>query len=692
MSYHPQSPSRDSDTINKKRKRISHESEELAWTAARCSRLLRSITHRIGALRKLAGNPHTEERMIPKRTTVEKRAASHWSTQDPVWMGDAKRKTGAKTFAGKKKAIKQPHAQKAANESFIAFPSPFVRRVVLGGDVSPEVPFVRPALPPSRLTRQLPIKAASPRIEAENGLLSAFESVLSATKGCSPRLLHGSRSLMSTCLRNVPRYITINEDDDEHSNFSSEIMSYLEEYGTKENGGWSGLREVVRSQAMQAICEAIGDGILSETITKDFLHQCGKQDWIPEGQEILCAWICSREAVTPKQIETLINFGREQRCEAFVFRLMRRAIEQDSTKLAGFCKSPGFWKNLLRSLAGASPYEAAALLSISVKFGLEQEINCSQGLGLGLKETMLKLIAMAASSTLLNNAQSDPGKMAHIVHSLAADAIFSNASHLPGELHSLLISCSMFILSVSPNSSAPFDSSDLSVLLPSTSSKTRPSRFNFAADIISSAFLLGQDLNSDLIGPLLERMTQQANVAPLYKQIAFVALTTKQEVSACKDTDVLLAEVLNELIPADGATMGKTPRTPGKPLPVGFRWEEGLCEWVTKTPFAAVETKPPTPVAVPSLEDKENRAPSRAECCKSTQRERCVPLNSPDVLAFSPRSRKVEESPLRPRQGKRARLSQTRGVMMRKEVRSRTSRLPLGCRLVGEDSADELGF
>lgn len=700
MSYYLQTPSTDLNNIIKRRKRISHESEELAWTAARCNRLLRSITQRIGALRKLVDNDFTESAPKPRKS-LEKRVANHWSTQDPVWMGDGKRKPGTKTFKARKKVSKQEVSKEVAKDSEIAFPSPFVRRFGLDGRnseiASPAATFARPALP-ARLTRQLPIKPGSQRIEAEQGLSSALSSLLGATAGKGPQDSKGTRSLMSTCLRNVPQYIALNEEDEseEDHDFSSEILSYLEDLGTKENGGWSGLREVVRSQAMHALCEAIEDEVLSEKLIRELVDICGFQESAAEGQDLLTAWMKAGDSVTAKQIESLTTFGKQQRCESSSFRVMRQVLDENSASLVGFCKAPRFFNDLLRSLASASSYEAASFLSTCLESCLMRGVDCSQGVGLGIKETMLRLTTMAVSAMLLKNSRLEDTGMASVVHKLASNVIFSGHERKATELYGVMVNCSLLLLGVSHDSHGPLNAFDLSATLSYTAADRRL-HSDFAEAMVASVAALGQCLHSDLTSLLLERMVDQASTAPLYKEVALAAITANRQFSQDVENEALYVDYLSR-ISARSSSTTKTPRTPFRnDRKARFRWEEGICEWVSKTPFTAAADVPPTPSSIVTnlshSDNKENCVTASEKSCKSITKETCLLQNSPDVLALSPRKRPAAESPLVPRQAKRARAQKSRSAIVapKKQSRRRTSRLSTRSR-EGDDSADELGL
>lgn len=696
MSYHPQSPSRDLNIINKKRKRISHESEQLAWTAARCSRLLRSISSRIAAIRKLADSNISEVTVKPKKT-VAKRVASHWSTQDPVWMGDAKRKTGARTFAGRKKVTKAETQQKAPRDAAITFPSPFMRRIRPGEVSSPAVPFARPAAPTQRQSKHLPVRPGCKLEEAEIGLALAFSSILTTTSGQGPPRSQGARSLMSTCLRNVPQYIALYEEDEAEDDVdsSSELLSYLENLGTKENGGWSGLREVVRSQALYAICEAVQDEMLSEMTMKILIEHCGSQNAIPEGQEILTAWLTAGECITTKQIAALNSFGLEQNCVASTFRLMRVAGENQPTRLEAICRAPGFWNNILRSFSRAASFEAESFLSACFQRCLNTESIYSHSFELGLKETLMKLTTMAISATLLGTPHSEHSRLHTVVHRLAAVATFSNSESRSGNLHHLLVSCSLLLLGISQEPYESLSSDGLSHLL-STMTTFRSLHPAFADDIISSMATLDQHLHTDLIGIFLDKMVDRARAAPLFRQVALAAVTTKQLSCQGEEDSALCAQYISRMSTSSLGDLEKMPQTPfRKHSKASLRWEDGICEWVARTPFTAAVMAPPTPSSMrmehPKFDDKENTCPEESEKLFSAKKETCTLQYSPDVLALSPRKRVLAESPLRQRQTKKKRLSNPRVVLQKVDGRRRTSRLSSrSC--AEDDSADELGL
>ena len=82
----------------------------------------------------------------------------------------------------------------------------------------------------------------------------------------------GSRSLMSTCLRQVPDYMLREEkwqkeqDEDTDIDVPSEVYTYLEGFSSSESAGWLPLREVVRAHGVHMICEAIRNAVMPAEI------------------------------------------------------------------------------------------------------------------------------------------------------------------------------------------------------------------------------------------------------------------------------------------------------------------------------------------------------------------------------------------------------------------------------------------
>lgn len=307
------------ERIAPKRKRISQDSlrEEIPWTAARCNRLLRTITSRVNILRKqsklcAAGSAVREatqtsrgsSRCPSEEDASPPRKDRKSSAQDPEWLPGAETKTSSRAYGGKSR-------QKAApRKADSGFSTPFVKRLLKNAPLSTTKPCPNAVRADERPKKslQLPVQLASRNEEAQRNLVRAFDNLLIATSSASSTGRVGARSLMGACLRRVPDYIDLElEDLDEESkedeNITSSIYSELESLGTNSDGGWSGLREVVRSHGLHHVRAAIDEGLVKDARISELIATCSKHSALLEADSLLQTWISRDRLIKLGKVE-----------------------------------------------------------------------------------------------------------------------------------------------------------------------------------------------------------------------------------------------------------------------------------------------------------------------------------------------------------------------------------------------------
>ena len=308
------------ERIAPKRKRISQDSlrEEIPWTAARCNRLLRTITSRVNILRRqsrlcAAGSSardaqssrdvsrHSSEDASPPRK--DRKPAAN----DPEWVPGADTKTSSRTYGGKIKSRQKVASRKADS----GFSTPFVKRLLKNVPLSaakPRPDAINRADERPKKVLQLPVQLASRNEEAQRNLVRAFDSLLVATGSTSGTERVGARSLVGACLRRVPDYIALeledqDDDNDNNEDIASSIYSELESLGTNSGGGWSGLREVVRSHGLDYVREAIDEGLIQDTRISELVSICSKHGALFEAESLLQTWIARDSSTEPGRVE-----------------------------------------------------------------------------------------------------------------------------------------------------------------------------------------------------------------------------------------------------------------------------------------------------------------------------------------------------------------------------------------------------
>ncbi|KAF2161723.1 hypothetical protein M409DRAFT_27780 [Zasmidium cellare ATCC 36951] len=689
-----------------KRKRTAQDSveEDIAWTAVRCQRLLRTITSRISSLRRLletdatfqtsSSGAYSEVRKHPPRKT------EHWSSVDPAWVPNGKPKGQGRTYAAKPKPVVRKVLK--ARDPNLVFPSPFVKRIGTAGISKDESSPIRKEVQPEKKTRrsrQLPIKPQSARQQAENGLVSAVSSLLNFTKAVA-QVRKGSRSLLSTCLRQVPGYIELIMDDNEnHANQEdvvAEVFTYLEDFGTRD--GWPGLKEVVRRQGIHLVAKAISDNVLSENSIRTMVDICSSQGALSEGHDLLQAWLGRNDAASNDSLERLDSFSSHHRCTVLKYRTINELCKSQSSLLVRYGSSTNFWKDMLSSLTGDACLEATRCLvtCLSTFGGLDYEGELKAGIKSHMRDLALKVTVMATASILPKARSSGGMGLFEALQAVTAHICLTRTSnsqkrrrrrvHL-SEFEILFMLGSQLLLGLDTKQQTACGVLSLDIMTealdisnppdsPRWQSEWRMYQEDFAAEITKGIVTLEKYIGTTITGPLLDgalhAIESGSPVASLLKQ---VALETSNVLRQNNDDqlDFDLEDYMKRLNqPREPASSMQTPHRGNQNG--RFRWEEGLCEWVTATPFLA---------RAPS----EGQADSGSEVDKDGDELAPSPECSPDVLALSPpleRRRVQVKSPL---WGRKV----TKGVVVLPAQKPRSARHSESCH-IGYESGDELSF
>ncbi|KAH7131362.1 hypothetical protein B0J13DRAFT_102805 [Dactylonectria estremocensis] len=255
------------------------------WTAARCHRLLRQLQCRLGALRRLV-----HEARQPATRGIPKQANSHEERTKPpkrVRYTYAQRRSTSSNHKTANAALTTPPRTvrtlgtlklgrcSPASEP-VEFLTPVLRRVCsqpavcsssLEGDgTTCSTP--SPLISELQSLRRLAPEGHYRIYEAVFGWLSGM---LRSTESRTPAPL--SKSLLGMCLRKVPAALADIEAWDrqvaeengtksvwDSSNASVELYEQLEGFGTSETG-WKPLRLVVRAHALLILGEAVSEGL-----------------------------------------------------------------------------------------------------------------------------------------------------------------------------------------------------------------------------------------------------------------------------------------------------------------------------------------------------------------------------------------------------------------------------------------------
>lgn len=601
-----------------KRKRLSHESvRDVPWTAARCNRLLRTITSRVNLLRKQSklgtdGPCVREAEAIPRRSSARLGDSPSPRNQanDPAWLPGAKWKATAKTYGGKSKSQARP----APHRTDSGFSTPFVKRLLENESSSTVIQPFNTAKSEgvsrqSAKMRQLPVQLSSSNEEAQRNLVAAFYSLLTTTTSPTEPERTGARSLTSACLSRVPDYIDLEVEDTYQSDIATEgivssIYNDLESLGTNSDGGWSGLREVVRSHCVHLVCTAIEDGLIHDTRISELVNACSKNGALPEAEALIRSWINQHAPTRLDESSCALAKLAELRifhdASDMYLRQVTELIDSDSVWVADVLR-PGCTslKELIKALI-RRPGQETALSYLEA--AVMKDCETSNTTSLPVFARLAGLLASVALTRAGIWTESLNGlDLPAVVHRIAIRVMQhhsgkqrietrSNGIH-PFIMADILLQLAK--LAKAPSIiSIPMDTSISAI------AENQPAFVKFACNVAQhvSRFSEAEEIESlrlttsGFLSPPPECSTENRELlSRLGFEIAF-AFSEQTGVEIDHRFAGSIAANKKESSPRNDPV--QTPRRRAQVS--GFKWEEGLCEWVAATPLPlsrAVQTE-----------------------------------------------------------------------------------------------------
>ncbi|KAF2206658.1 hypothetical protein CERZMDRAFT_89148 [Cercospora zeae-maydis SCOH1-5] len=603
----------------RKRKRSSQENsleEEIAWTSARCNRLLRTINSRIEAIRQLLRPDVRAPKPAPRPHPKSKKQRPE-SLTDPAWLPNGAKKSRVQTYAGsRKKKVSRPVRGSESNGEGkvqkIALPSPFLKRIQnFDYENPPSSPLQTPISP--ELSRKqkpvkLPVNIEDPVKKAEAALCTAFRSFLNVTRAPEPASRKGATSLLQTCLRKVPEYLESQDEAPEiesSHNISDEVWSFFDELVEIKGPTWQGLREVVRGQGLNAIRWAIFDGLLSDDCVEVLVKDGIAQEALAEVEELLVDWYQRSEVVPPVKIGAVAGGLTVRRLKGIHFRIWGRYVEQAPGRfLALVTGFPGLWRMMLRGVAEAGAHdEAHKFLQICVEnhvWSLSMSRSHDRGAEIittKLDELASKLFHLATISWRFS--RSNYGQQhRENMYRLGACLLLQGDSQLPTiAVPAILGPVLLHAIYDGPTADLEADALVQAYEHATENSLSRRQLLKreqeFAALIATDLVSLEVEGKVSIIHEVLTRIKKYIEKHPrtpttaVLRQLAIEILTRlRMENEDVYDTlDQDMGEYITQ--EAEQTDSLHTPRT-RKPR---FVWDTNLCEWLARTPFPKQEKK-----------------------------------------------------------------------------------------------------
>lgn len=620
---------------------------------------------------------------------------------DPDWMPDATGGTSKKTYGGR--GTKKPSSKTnsiGAGESrpgAIAF-TPLVARTLGRPLESPQLqgsPLRKYSRYRGPLLAKANVQELKTQMPAEignlvKGLSEAYANLLQATTVSDEKRWDGTRSLFSACLRNLPRYIELEEhfaaldreeEDEDVKDVSQEVYTYLEDrFEMFPAQGWRPFKRVVRAHGTQLLCDAFADEIIGlETLHLLVVHCLNASAW-DEAERFLEAFLsCLKPLPLPTNLYA--NLFDEQRSlymwmvKDFVVRTGRHRFLYDTLEymisqellplewLASECMRP-MWDRLVRSLSDGdqrSSANAFRFLETAICAGIglpdeslfeasEDEIDTiarqfkpssRQEFRDALNTTYSSLLTVFCSIALINQNREDPvGKLTMrrvtwVLDSIVIDLLkrkdIKDDLALLGPLEETIqlfaqrAVWTIFAAFVIHLGGCQQDSRLLSIDVPTAGGAITWIISQYTSEHIDYSELLAtlpafvsaaargtgriwQDDGFDQIQRLVEDMLSTTGIRLPHKLWTMKRLALESATEFAQSTNeprhMAFAHEVEQSMRLKGhVVIAPTPQKTDTPSAAGgFRWEEGIGEWVTCTPLTKGSIKRTERRPVPVLQ------------------------------------------------------------------------------------------
>ncbi|KAG4431055.1 hypothetical protein IFR05_013461 [Cadophora sp. M221] len=671
--------------------RLLNADQEQEWTAARCHRLLRALTSRVAILKK----DLSRFQATGKDTVENGRVVAHRdpSAADAEWTKTKKRIRqtysgrggrgghGSEATKGGSRAVVPKKGRASLLPGEVTIPTPILARA------RGENPLVLPPLwrtilepsteilqrnkrPRTRYTandgehlsqsfetlRDLRQKVPAARYTTYEGIYNGLEALLrTTTKDGSEEKTKpkGPRSLLSTALDAVPRYITQQEGLLEahmeetrgktalnQRDISTEIYDELESFGSSRHG-WKRLKVIVRSHGIQVLSDAIHLGIFDDGFCGVLIALCINSFAIEEAQCLLSALLSSKQYPSPKTLyDTLIrpfsmlrNFTEFTSRTSFQFRELSNILSNGLLPIEWLATkefAPVWTKAIQHLTPGMIDEDAVAFLDnalsllSSARTGSSTSTNSA--VSDAVKNTFSSLLTTLSSIVRLSkeSQQEDAGSLGnptgygHIIAILEGSLVQSGAS----DMQILLLLSNLIVRDEYPNL-ADRDDSLIDILMVRLQQKDTSSGVSSAyteavhficqvarccgrgssspgfehleqMHLVMEVSASENDGSSFIQGLIVDSAFAFAQKVPDRKHIDYAASVDTKFCVRRIDVDTSLHESSEDGFDDEMS---------------GFRWEEGIGEWVTATPAAVAKTKIIAPKAF--ADDSECDTPYR---------------------------------------------------------------------------------
>lgn len=621
-----------------------------------------------GAAREASSRGQSQELAAPRSPTVSRRLSSK-KTMQP---GEIVLPTPVIRRA-RGQQLSSPVQQPALTKPRGAGTTPRVpgwgpRSSSLISALEAEMLTLRGRVSPTRFSLYEPI------LRAMHALLAATaEKPSVGTK--ATRSGGGGKSLMAMCLRRVPEYIGELEDWERReaeeqgtksmlqgSEVSSEVYEAVEAM-LPPGRGCPQLRIVVRAHGLKVVRDAVAEGLLDEGFSLLLVSLCSRTKSYGEAEGLLEA-ILDRPYPKPKGVgstfddvrglaplKALRDFAQESGRPQFMLRQLSRLVCQQQLPL-GWLSTREFsaiWSGIVKALSGNGICDGTTSFAIlmittlssqarTAPFTLKPETDDPKSLS---QQTLVSTITAVASLPLLRQGAGDlpahltafiSGRVGYIIQT----CIYELRRTRKAGWISTVLHLASYLITAPQDISKGTEMPELWGRVVQDRDRREGKQHYEAATALICC--LAQYCGRGTAGPSHHHLTRLCD--QLDSADAMIDETMSRKVRT--DCAFFLAERTNDLrdlafaesfdapATADGQVIMPTPRKQAALSSssfTGFRWDEGISEWVTATPAAQQQQRR----SRSSLSSSQSRIPrNRSDCGDETCRDSGAELDDED--------------------------------------------------------------
>lgn len=463
-------------------------------------------------------------------------------------------------------------------------------------------------------------------------ILRAFHSLLVATAEPTPGA-KGVKSFMSMCLRKIPEYIgeleewerrQAEEEGTKSTLYSSEMSNEVYEAvesALPPGSGCPQLRTLVKAHGTKVLRDAMEEGLLEDVFSITLVKLCSRTKSFCEAEALLL-FLLDRSYPKPRSMDStfdegrrlaplksLRDFAQESGRSQFMLRQLSKLIshQQLHPHWLSTNEFSDIWSGVVKALSGNEVCDdtvsfAAHMIIIlssqakSTAFSLRPQADDIRSLS---QQTLLSAITTVASLSLLRQ---EAGGLAlhhfkHIdtspasakVRYIIQTCIYEvNRTRKPRWMRTIL-QLAAFFTNNSQDGTKAADFANLWDHVTQYRHKKDGRQQYEAATVIISSF--AQYCGRGAPEPSHHYMTRFCN--RLARAVEADELMTRKLQTDCAFSLAERTNDLRDLVFAESFTATTASGQPVQPTPrrngtgssfTGFRWDEGISEWVTATP------------------------------------------------------------------------------------------------------------